>query len=212
MTYLFSLGDWWDVLNTPEKVFWLIAIIFSVLFIVQFGLSLLGLDADTDVDVDADLDADHGYTLDKDFSIFSIRSVIAFFTFFGWTGVYLLSEGKGVGYTVALSALSGGIAMSIVAYMIFKFSQLEKSGTINLLHAIDQTGEVYLTIPEQLSGNGKIHVMIDGTLHEVDAQTPGAAITTGQKVKVIDLTEEDIMLVEPLPELDQPLYHSETNK
>ncbi|MDX1406511.1 MAG: NfeD family protein, partial [Saprospiraceae bacterium] len=137
--------------------------------------------------------------------------VIAFFTFFGWTGVYLLSEGRGLGYTVAVSAISGGIAMSIVAYMIYKFSQLEKSGTINLSHAIDQTGEVYLTIPEKLSGQGKIHVLIDGTLHEMDAQTSGDAIETGQKVRVIDLTEQDIMLVAPLEALDQPTNHSEIN-
>lgn len=211
MTYLFSMGEWWDLLATSEKVFWLIAIVFSFLFVVQFGLSLIGIDGDSDMDIDADADADQGYSLDKDFSILSIRSVVAFFTFFGWTGVYMLSEGKSTTYTVIMSAISGGIAMSLVAYMIYKFAQMEKSGTMDLRHAIDETAEVYLTIPAQLAGEGKIHVMIDGTIHEIDAQTEGEMIKTGEKVQVLDLTDNGVMLVAPLPAIQQAETNFESN-
>lgn len=39
---------------------------------------------------------------------------------------------------VLLSTLVGLAAMFIVAYLMFKFAQLEQSGTLNLYHALDQ--------------------------------------------------------------------------
>ncbi len=206
MFAMLTINEWWDVLNTAQRVFWLISILFSILFVVQFGLSLVGLGAD-DVDTDAgtDFDGDHGHAhhfgFDKAFSIFSIRSIIAFFTFFGWTGVYLLATGLATGVVILISTLSGAAAMFVVGYMIFKFAQLEKSTTVNMRNALDSTGEVYLSIPENLSGKGKIHVMIDGSLHEYDAETQGPRISTGANVRVVDILEDDVFLVESLEEI-----------
>jgi hypothetical protein len=202
MFLMTSLDEWWQLLSTTEHVFWVIALLFSLLFVVLFGLSILGLNSDADGDVDMNVDMDHDtghdYSLDKDFSAFSIRSIVAFFTFFGWTGVYLLSQGRGVLFTTLLSALSGGVAMFVVAYMIYKFSQLEKSGTVNPFNALDGTGEVYLTIPQNMEGKGKIHIIVDGSLHEFEAETKGQALTTGRPVKVIEILQDDILLVEPV--------------
>lgn len=197
----FSLGDWWAALAGAEKVFWFITIISSILFIIQFVLSLIGLDSDTDVDVDLDAGAevDTGYSLDHDFSVFSIRSIIAFFTFFGWAGVLTLRNGAGVWVAVTMALLAGLAAMFIVAYMMFKFSQLDKSGTMNVFHAIENTGEVYLSIPEKASGTGKVHVVIDGSLRELEATTKGLPLPTGTPIKVIDVLENNVLLVEAIP-------------
>lgn len=206
MTYAFLSGEWWDALATPDKVYWIIAIAASVLFVILVILSLIGLDADTDVgaDMDADADVDDGYSVDPGFSMFSFRSIVAFFTLFGWTGVYLLDQGSSLGYTLMISSGAGIMGMGVVAYMIFKFAQMEKSGTVNLINAIDQTGEVYLTIPAQLGGEGKIHVMIEGSLHEMDAKTEGQSISTGERIKVLELDNNGVMIVEQVKALEQP--------
>ena len=211
MLPLFSFDQWWSALSGAQHVFWVIAIAFSVFFLVLFGLSVIGMDADSDVEVDTDIDGDvgidmdhdagHDFSFDKECSAFSIRSIVSFFTFFGWTGVYLLSQGHGLPFTVAVSLLSGGVAMFVVAYMIFQFARMEKSGTVNVFNALEHTGEVYLSIPERLEGRGKIHIVVDGTLHEFDAETKGTALPTGSQVKVIDILEEQVLLVEPLKEL-----------
>jgi hypothetical protein len=197
-----SLNEWWELLSTSQQVFWVIALLFSLFFVVLFGLSLLGLssDADGDVDVGVDVDHDtgHDYSLDKDFSAFSIRSIVAFFTFFGWTGVYLLAQGRTVVTTTIISALAGGVAMFVVAYMIYQFSRLEKSGTVNPFNALDGTGEVYLTIPQKLEGKGKVHIVVDGSMHEFEAETKGEVLLTGSPVKVIEVLENDVLLVEPV--------------
>jgi membrane protein implicated in regulation of membrane protease activity len=170
-------------------------------------MSLLGVDADTDADVDFDVDHDtgHDFSLDKDFSAFSVRSIIAFLTFFGWTGVYLLSQGSSVMWAILVATMSGAAAMFVVAYMIFKFAQLEKSTTVNVYNALDRTGEVYLSIPQHLEGKGKIHIVVDGSLHEFDATTNGLQLPTGSHVRVVDVLEGQVLLVEPeLELLDQP--------
>jgi len=199
MILLFSLDDWWQALTAAQQVFWVVAGISSALFVVLFGLSLLGIDSDADADVDIDLDHDagHDFSLDKDFSAFSIRSIIAFLTFFGWTGVYLLSTGSTVTAAILVATLSGAAAMFVVAYMIYKFAQLEKSTTVNVYNALDHTGEVYLSIPQNLEGKGKIHIVVDGSLHEFEATTNGALLPTGTHVRVVDVLEDQILLVEP---------------
>lgn len=196
--YLLSPFDWWQLLSMPEQVFWVIALFASVFFVILFVISLLGVGGDTDTDFDTDHDTGHDFHLDKEFSAFSIRSIVAFLTFFGWTGVYLLSRNTPVALTVVISVLSGTTAMLVVAYMIYKFAQMEKSGTVNVQHALDQTGEVYLTIPQHMAGKGKIHIVVGGSLHEFDAGTHGDAIPTGNTVRVVDILDDEMLLVEPV--------------
>ena len=54
------------------------AIIFSVLFFIQFILLLIGFDSDSDTDFDHGGDSG---SLEHEFSALSARSIIAFFTF-----------------------------------------------------------------------------------------------------------------------------------
>jgi membrane protein implicated in regulation of membrane protease activity len=196
-----SINQWWDALSSPHQVFWFMAIIFSVLFFIQFLLLLIGFDSDSDTSFD------HGGDLgsmEHEFSALSARSIIAFFTFFGWTGVLAMGNQLSVWISVALATGVGLTAMFIVAYLIYKFAQLEQSGTLNFYHALDQLGEVYLPIPPHQGGKGKIHLKIDGTVREMDAITEGELLKTGAHVKVIEIMEDNTLKVESLPvELDQ---------
>jgi len=67
-----------------------------------------------------------------------------------------------------------------------------------LNHAIDHTGEVYLPIPRLRSGKGKIHILIDDSLKELDAITEGEQIMTGTRIKVLKVLKNNVMLVEAL--------------
>jgi len=188
-------NGWWEGLTGAGQVFWGISIVFSVLFVIQFVLSLIGVDFDLDVEADADT----GFGLDADFSLFSIRSIIAFFTFFGWTGVLMLNAGFGVWTAVAAASTSGLLAMVIVGYMMYKFTQFNESGTFNANSAINHTGEVYLIIPESKTGYGKVHLKLKGALKEMDAVTnDGVEIPTGSKIKVLEVLDDNLLLVEKL--------------
>ena len=192
-------GDWWSSLNGIQQLFWGISIVFSVLFIIQFVLSLIGLDfdGDADVDVHADIDDGHSYQLDADFTLLSVRGIIAFFTFFGWTGVLVLNAGGSTLMALGFASLSGLAAMLIVGYMIYMFSKLTQAGNTDIQEALFQTGEVYLTIPAEKNGYGKIHLKIQGSLKEMDAITEGQTLLTGAPIKVIEVLDDNLLLVEP---------------
>lgn len=195
----FSLGYWWETLSAPQQVFWVISIVFSILFLIQFVFSLLGLDFDSESDADFHTDvAAHDFTLDTDFTLLSVRGIIAFFTFFGWTGVLALNAGLGVLLSLALATLSGIIAMALVAYLIFLFSRLTQEGNLDIRKTIRTTGEVYLTIPANKNGTGKIHIKVEGVFREIEAVTAGDTLPTGTKIKVVEVIDENLLLVEPV--------------
>lgn len=194
---LMSVNQWWGDLSPALQVFWFIAIIFSILFFIQFILLVIGLESDTDLGFEHGVDS---ASFEQEFSALSGRSIIAFFTFFGWTGVLTMGNQLSVWIAVLLSTLVGLAAMFIVAYLMFKFAQLEQSGTLNLYHALDQTGEVYLTVPPSQSGRGKVTLMIDGRVREMDAMTDGDTLKTGTKVRVIEILDENALKVEAMPE------------
>jgi len=191
---MISINEWWDALSSPHQVFWFIAIVFSVLFFIQFILSLIGMESHS-----VDLTAPTEINVDHEFSALSMRSIIAFFTFFGWTGVVVLNRGLGVWVAVTLASLAGLAAMFIVAYLMYKFSQLEQSGTLNLYHALDQQGEVYIPIPGEGKGQGKIQLKVDGRVRELDAITDGGSLKTGDLIRVTDILDDNVLKVEPLP-------------
>jgi hypothetical protein len=194
---LSTINQWWDALSASHQVFWFIAIIFSVIFFIQFILLLIGFDSDSG---DIEIGEDAG-SLEYEFSALSVRSIIAFFTFFGWTGVLVMNNTLGVWVAVLLSTVAGLSAMFVVAYLMFKFAQLEQSGTLNLYHALDQPGEVYLTIPSHSAGKGKVNLMIDGRIREMDAITEGETLNTGDQIKVIDILDDNILKVVALPSI-----------
>jgi membrane protein implicated in regulation of membrane protease activity len=191
---MISINEWWDALSSPHQVFWFIAIVFTVLFFIQFILSLIGMESHS-----VDLNAHTDINVDHEFSALSMRSLIAFFTFFGWTGVVVLNRGLGVWVAVTLASLAGLAAMFIVAYLMYKFSQLEQSGTLNLYHALDQQGEVYIPIPGERKGQGKIQLKVDGRVRELDAITDGVSLKTGDLIRVIEILDDNVLKVEPLP-------------
>jgi len=187
-----DINQWWEALTSAHQVFWFIAIIFSVLFVIHFILLLIGFEpkgkgferpGDTAI-------------FEHEFSALSVRSIIAFFTFFGWTGVISMRNHLSVWIAVLLSSVAGLTAMFIIAYLVFKISQLEKSGCLNLYNALDQPGEVYLSIPAEGRGVGKIHLKVDGKIRELDAITEGESLKTGTPVKVVEIMDGKVLKVE----------------
>lgn len=193
---LLVLGEWWAALGGIEKVFWGISIVFSVLFFIQFVLSLIGLDFETDTDVDTDT----GFSPDASFTVLSVRSFIAFFTFFGWTGVSVLGNGGSGFWAVGLGTIAGVAAMLVVGYIMYLFARLQDDGSVfNAYEAIDELGTVYLRIPALQQGSGKIQIKLQGSLKEVDAVThDNEQIPTGASIKVIGVIDDKILVVEAI--------------
>jgi membrane protein implicated in regulation of membrane protease activity len=198
---ILTVTDWWYTLSSIEQIFWSIALIFSLLFLIQFGLSLLGGDIDSETDLHAET-SDGSFSLDHSFTLLSVRSIIAFFTFFGWMGVLALSKGYTSSMVVLIAGGSGLAAMVTVAYLMYFFSRLAEEGNADLAELIYKNATVYLTIPERRKGKGKVHVTLNNSLREMDAVTEGERLDNGKSVKIVEIIEENILVVEPVEIFD----------
>jgi membrane protein implicated in regulation of membrane protease activity len=176
--------DWFSGADTFEKVFWVITIAASLFFLVQLVLTFIGADMDTDVDIDTEFDGDTGIG----FQFFTLKNLVAFFTLFGWVGLACINAELSKIMTLIWATLSGFAIMAVMAAIYYYSSKLNHSGTLVLGNAIGSLGEVYLTIPPNKGGHGKVHVKIQGALRELDALTnDDTAIPTGSIIEVTEI-------------------------
>ncbi len=200
------MGEWWSSMLMFEKVFWYIAIPFTVLFFIQLVLTFTGMggeDADggmegdaggEDFDVEGDGDGDIGEA--GGFHIFTVKNFITFFTVFGWSGITLLNAGANEFLVLLGSLLIASAVMLLVALLFVSITRLAQSGTMDFNNAVGGTGEVYIPIPAERSGRGKISITLQGALREVDAVTAGEALPRGAAVRVVEAMGNGVLLVE----------------
>jgi hypothetical protein len=155
---------------------------------------LIGVgDGDMDIDTDFEVDADSGM------HIFSVRSVIAFFTGFGWTGAIALKAGQPMWASVLLAIGVGGALMFVIVLIMRLFWSMRQDGTIDYRNAVGEIGTVYLPIPPGGKIPGKIEITVQGRLTIVEAfQNGETRLENRSQVKVTDTIGERGLLVEPL--------------
>ena len=176
-----------------SSIYWGLAIFGSIFFGISCVLAIIGVGGlDDGMDIDADgvsLDhVDHGFL---DFNLFSIRSILAFLTVFGWGGVMWGDHGVW-GFVGAFAA--GLATMFLTALVIWGLMKLQSSGTISNRQFIGQTGAVYLSIPAGRSSPGKITVRLKGATHELKA-VADEEIPTGSTVTVTEQLADSLFLV-----------------
>lgn len=187
---------WFEGLSIFEKIYWVVAIISSVILMILLFLTMIGSDADEfGGDVDTEIEADTGI----DFQFLSLKNFVAFLTIFGWSGIACLDAGWSKTMTVLISLICGLIMMFAMASLFYYLSKLQSSGTLKLRNALNQVGEVYLTIGSKRSSIGKVSIKVQGTLRELDALTEEARdLEMGDVVKVKEVTKNGILIVELL--------------
>ncbi|HEX5654720.1 MAG TPA: hypothetical protein VFX58_16700 [Chitinophagaceae bacterium] len=190
---LLDLSTWWQSMQGFEKIFWVIALLFSLLFLVQTILSFTSGDGsesfgDAEEAVGDDSGIAHGF--------FTIKNMIAFFTIFGWTGIALIKGNTNKAVTIGVAILAGTLVVFMMMLLFRSMSRLRQSGTLQVKNAIGSVAETYLVIPASRGGLGKVHVKVQGSLHELQALTDDELqIATGKLVKVLDVINDSILLV-----------------
>ena len=200
--------NWWESLPFLQQLFYYCAIPATLILIIQTFLSIFGIGHD-DVDIDSDLDMDVDADFDSDVTtadaiesasslkFFSIRGIVAFFTLFGWVGVVLAGHGINSALVFIIAFISGLIGMLIIALLFYSITKLQCSGNIKIKNAIGQIGQVYIPIPANMSGKGKIQVTLQDSLSEIYAMTEGnERLSTGSMVLVVDAIDANTLLVE----------------
>ena len=190
---LLDISTWWQSLANFEKIFWVIALAASLFFLLQLVLSFAGGDGDT-----ASGDADHSISSDDGlgYQFFTIKNMVGFFTVFGWTGIACIKGGLCTIPTIAIALAAGALMVFMMAALFRSMHKLRQSGTLQLKNAVGVIADTYLTIPAQRNGYGKVHIKVQGSLHELQAITDDVtAITTGKLVKVVSVINGSVLLV-----------------
>lgn len=188
--------DWLIEVLDFQRVYWYLAVPFTVLLVLQLLATFLGIGGD---DGDDDMGDDGEHT----FKVFTIKNFITFFAVFGWSGITFSQTGLGQFSVIVISTLLGVIVLLIVSALFYFITKLTDNGTMNFQRAIGVTGEVYLPIPANRNGVGKINITFQGSFKELDAMTDSdKKLPRGTIVVVRDVVNGNILLVEKMKKGD----------
>ncbi len=200
------MAEWWNTLSALQHMFLYAAIPFTLILIIQAILTIVGLgghdtdvdtdmDADTDVDVGSDVDAHEASESVAGFRFFTIRGLVAFFCIFGWTGYALSGTSLGTALIILISVAAGLLAMLLIGLMFYAMMHMQASGNLVYSNAIGKDAEVYIPIPAQRTGRGKVMVEFQQQLVEAEAITDDEQkIPTGTSVRVVGKTGSTLIV------------------
>lgn len=187
-----NLSEWWAGLSLVLKIYWGLAIPFTVFFLLQVLLTFFGGGDVADDTPDAEIEGDSGIP----FQFFTLKNMVAFFTVFGWTGIASIAGGLSQTVSLMVSAGAGLATMFLMAYLMYLLSKTNVSGTMLFRNAVGQSGEVYIPIPGGRKGMGKVSIKVQGSLRTLDAMTDETEeLPTGKLVTVKSIVNDHILLV-----------------
>ncbi|QDT17238.1 hypothetical protein [Alienimonas californiensis] len=185
-------------------VYTVLALAGGTLLLCQVVATLLGLGGDFEADFDADTpdfdtpdldvpDADAGdqggdHSGHGSFvGALSLRALTAAATFAGLFGL-IGSELRWAGWLTALAALLGGAAgLVAVSWVMRQLHRLGADGTVTTEGVAGCYGTVYVRVPADRSGVGKVLLEYAGRTVEMAAVTDGPELPSGTKIVVRDL-------------------------
>jgi hypothetical protein len=199
-----------------ETLYLVCAALGGALILCQFLLGLFGLGGDHDVGHDVaghdligqDLGHDGSHDASHDHSSWmfrwlTLRTVSAALAFFGLTGLSARRFEMDEGPTLVVALAAGAAALIAVGWMMRMLSRLNVDGTSRIERTVGSRGTVYLSIPGQREGAGKVHLNCQNRLHEYKAVTAAGPLTTGAKVVVVRVVSGDTVEVALVPETER---------
>jgi len=185
----------WSELGIFEQIFWVITIPATVIFLALLGMTIFGGDvSDSDVDTNIDAHISDGDSIP--FQFLSLKNIVAFFAVFGWSGIGFINAGLAAWLVILLALICGFLMMLLMATLFYLMSKLAENGTLKMKNAVGKLGEVYLVIPANRSGMGKVQLNVQGSLRTLDAITDDLEkIPTSSIIQVLDVIDDQILLV-----------------
>lgn len=194
------MTEWWTSLDLFMKILWCIAIASSLIFIVETILTFIGADMEMDTDIDV---ADGGFEGDPSMNLYTFRNLVNFLLGMSWTAIILNDQIASKALLMLIAFAVGALLVAAVMYMFKWLSKMQQSGNINIFQsAAGCNGKVYLTIPAERKGTGKVQISINESIREYDALTDSETeLKTGTAIKVVEVIDSSTLLVEEINSL-----------
>jgi hypothetical protein len=200
-----------------ETAYLICALVGGTLIVCQFLMMLLGLGGHHDAGGGHDLaghdagghdagghDSLHDHSGESSAAswyvgVLTFRTVTAGVALFGVTGMLLTRSDADSAVALGGAILAGLAALFTVRWLMRSMSQLNIDGTVQVRRAVGATGVVYLSIPANKAGAGKVHITVAGRLLEYKAITDENDLPTGAPVVVVAVVDADTVAVAPAP-------------
>lgn len=199
--------DWYKTLSVLEQIYFWLGVVATVFLIVQIiMLCFTSYGGDTDLDGDGDIDVD----TDSGVSIFTVKSLTAFFAVGSWAGLLTCALiADNLQWVSGIVAFFAGAAAFVVVVLLMKFMyKMQSNGTIQFENLVGKRATVYVSIPAERGGRGKITLNAQGKYVELDAMTDGEKLSVDDPVEIVS-NENECMLVTRVKE-NAPAKDGET--
>jgi membrane protein implicated in regulation of membrane protease activity len=209
--------DWWNGVGELKygiliQILYCVAIPSTFLIILQTIMMFVGGGHDTDLGGDIGGHSDtSGHSADgshsthhgmSDFgvaSLFTLQGISSFLCMFGWTGALLLSSGVFPFLALPIAVIVGFFTMYGIAQFIRYSAKLTQDGTFNTDSLLGSRATVYMNIPPQGRGHGKVTIQTSERELEYDAVTEkDEALIRDTQVKVVNILGGDVLVVSAL--------------
>ena len=212
--------DWWNSLELISQIFYCIAVPSTLILLIQTIMMFVGMGDDGDIsdaeipdgDV-ADVDLPDSDEIEGVFGgnsvtetadafgleglrILTVRGIIAFLVMFGWVGVVMTGADVPLWLTLPVATICGFFVMVLLALLMKLVLKLRSDGNADNRNAVGTAGTVYLTIPAERKGEGKVQLMLQGSYVERNAVTDDKEpIPTGTEVVIIGVSGGTALIV-----------------
>ncbi len=216
-------SQWWNAMDVFSQILYCVSIPSTLILIIQTILIIAGFgDGGPDVNVSdtsgfelsdgGDLSGgDIGDLSDLSGSnsgnpsdmgamhLFTFQGIVTFLCVFSWSSIISYMATSSIPLSLLIGFILGAGAMFGVAKLIQVSARLAQNGNIVIKNYLGETGTVYLPVPAQGKGTGKVNISLGERYVEFDAMTEGGeTLPDGTAVRVVDIHAGNTLVVEKI--------------
>jgi hypothetical protein len=196
------MAQWWNGLSTYGQIAFGLAVSATFVMLVFLVLMLFGIEDGNSFDQVGDDPSDGADTFNDEpigelggLRIVTLRGVLAFLSIGGWAA-FIFEGITGPIWSSLIGVVFGTIAAVLLAYAMRASLKLESEGNLNYENAVGLTATVYLSIPKNHTGKGKVTLVIQERFIDTDAVTnDGEDIPNKALVEVVGVENLTTLVV-----------------
>jgi membrane protein implicated in regulation of membrane protease activity len=130
------------------------------------------------------------------FGVLSFRTLVTAAAFFGLAGLAAQKSGFAPTSSLLVGVMAGVAAMYGMYWLTRSISSLDSSGNQRIGNAVGRRATVYIPIPADQKGAGKVHLSMQNRIVEYQAVTDEPEkLKTGEAVEVVGVAGSDTVCV-----------------
>ena len=178
----------WSALPLGMKALWIVAIVASIIFVVQTVMIFIDDDEDAVTDV-----------LNGDGNLLVFRNLFIFVAGAGWSFIIMSDLLKPM-WNGIFSVLFGLIFVVLMSGIFNSLIKMQRARTVNHgAEVVGYKGKVLVPVPSANQGKGRVWVSVKGVVSEYDAITLGEdELAEGASIIVLNLVDDKTLEVKQI--------------